>query len=113
MKFSKKSLACATGLAFIISNVPAYADPTVMFGLALNFGASGTKIGATAKVLSSNEPNEVVAAAGVSYFFDDGSIGTDAGLGYTFDGGAVTLTYDFSHGSPQISGGVANIESVC
>jgi len=113
MKFSKKSLACATGLALLLSTVPSYADPTIMFGLALNFGRSGLEPGVTAKVLSSNAPDEIVGVAGVTYYFGDGSIGADAGVGYTFEGGAVTLSYDFTHGAVQTAIGSANIESVC
>jgi hypothetical protein len=114
MEFSPvKSLASSTALATLLLSCPSYADPTVMIGLALNFGG-GEKpaLGLTGKVLSSNKEDEVVGAAGATYFFD-GYWGLDAGIGYTFDDSAVTLTYDFLNKRPQISAGWADIESVC
>jgi hypothetical protein len=109
MRFGSKIKACATALALILLKVPAYADPTVMLGLSLNFGGGESKLGATAKLLSNDAPNEFVGAAGITYFFDDGSVGLDAGLGYTFDNSAVTFTYDFLNESPQLSAGWADI----
>ena len=118
MKFTVSKSVMSTALALIMLTVPAYADPGVMVGLSLNFGAGKQQLGATAKLLSSDQPEEVVAATGVTYVFEDHSIGFDAGLGYTFDGGVVTLSYDFTHESPQISVGFGNIKeperhSVC
>lgn len=110
MRFSFKKIIGATAIYLIISTVPAYADTGLIFGLSYNFGAGTPKLGATAKVLSSDASDELVAAAGVSYFFDDKSIGWDIGLGYTFVGGAVTVSYDFAHKSPQISVGLGNIK---
>ncbi|WP_010139603.1 hypothetical protein [Oceanicola sp. S124] len=108
-----KKLAGTTALATILLSGSATADPAVMLGLALNFGGgSQPQLGLTTKILSSNRPNETVAAAGVSYFFD-GSWGLDLGVGYTFDEAAITLSYDFINQSPQFSAGWANIESVC
>jgi hypothetical protein len=105
-------------MSLILSQVPAYAEPTVMLGLSLNFGGGDTKFGVTSKLLSDDEIDKTVGAVGLTYFFDDRSVGFDAGLGYTLDGGAVTLTYDFTNGSPQLSAGVANtkepvIHTVC
>lgn len=120
MFYRIKSVSTATALLLIFTQVPAYAEPSLMLGLALNFGGGESRLGATAKVLSDNAPDKIVGAAGVTYFFDDKSFGLDAGLGYTFDGGAVTLTYDFTNQSPQISAGLADIrprprpiETVC
>jgi hypothetical protein len=110
LKFKFKKIVGATALYLISMTVPAYADPAIMFGLSYNFGSGAPRFGATTKLLSSDEPNEVVAAAGVTYFFDDNSIGWDAGLGYTFDGGVVTLSYDFTHQEPQISVGLGDIK---
>ncbi|MGL6209389.1 MAG: hypothetical protein ACRC14_06120 [Paracoccaceae bacterium] len=85
----------------------------MMIGLSLNFGG-GEKpaLGLTGKVLSDDEEDKVVGAAGATYFFD-GYWGIDAGLGYTFDDSAVTLTYDFLNKRPQLSAGWADINSVC
>lgn len=107
----KHSLS-TTALVTTLLAAPAVADPTYMLGLALNFGGGETQLGVTAKILSDNRPEEVVAAAGVTYFFD-GTFGADVGVGYTFDDGAVTLGYDFLNRSPQIAAGWADIASVC
>lgn len=108
-----KSLVGSTALVTVLLSCPTYADPTVMLGVSINFGG-GEKpaMGLTAKVLSSDRPDEVVGAAGATYFFD-GYWGLDAGVGYTFDNSAVTLTYDFLNSRPQFSAGWADIESVC
>lgn len=110
MTFNTNAKAASTAIFLIFSQVPAYAETTVMLGLALNFGSGEPRVGATAKVLTDNDPDKLVGASGVTYFFDDKSFGFDVGLGYTFDGGAVTLTYDFTNQSPQISGGLAGIK---
>ena len=110
MRYRTRPVSGATALIMIFTQVPAYAEPAVMVGLALNFGGGESRLGATAKVLSNNEPDKFVGASGVTYFFDDKSFGFDAGLGYTFDGGAVTLTYDFTNQSPQIAAGLADIK---
>jgi hypothetical protein len=108
-----KSLASSTALLTLFLSCPAFADPTVMVGISLNFGGGEKPAwGVTGKILSSDRPDEVVGAAGTTYFFD-GYWGLDAGIGYTFDDGAVTLTYDFLNSRPQISAGWADIESVC
>jgi hypothetical protein len=110
--FKNTKMAAATAIILVLTQVPAFADPAVMLGLSLNFGGDESKLGATAKILSDNRPEEVVGAAGVTYFFDDGSVGLDAGIGYTFKGGAATFTYDFLNQSPQLSIGLANIKEI-
>lgn len=108
-----KALSGSTAILTLLLSCPAYADPTFMVGLSLNFGGGQEPaLGVTGKVLSSDQPDEVVGAAGATYFFD-GYWGLDAGLGYTFDNSAITLTYDFLNERPQISAGWADIDSVC
>jgi hypothetical protein len=108
-----KKLAGSTALLTLLLSSPTFADPTVMLGLSVNFGG-GEKpaLGLTGKVLSSDQPEEVVGAVGATYFFD-GYWGLDAGVGYTFDQSAITLTYDFMNSRPQFSAGWADIKSVC
>ena len=118
MKFKIKPIGCATALFLVMSQVPAYSEPALMVGLAFNFGGGESKIGATAKILSDDQADQVVGAAGGTYFFDDRSLAFDAGLGVTFDGGAITLTYDFMNESPQLSLGAVNtkdpvVNTVC
>jgi hypothetical protein len=109
MNFSLKKLVSGTAIFLIMSTVPIYADTGFVFGFSYNFGSGAPKLGATAKVLSSDASDEVVAAAGVSYFFDDKSLGWDVGLGYTFVGGAVIASYDLTHKAPQLSVGFGEI----
>lgn len=106
-----KALLSNTALVTALLGSPVLADPTVMVGLALNFGGGkDPAVGVTAKVLSADRADEVVGAAGLSYFFQDGGyLGADIGLGYTFDNGAVTLGYDFLNRRPQLSAGWAEI----
>ena len=116
--FRVNTVSMATAIALILSQVPAYAEPALMLGLSLNFGGGRSKVGVTSKVLSGNEPDQVVGAAGITYFFDDTGIAFDAGVGYTLDGGAITFTYDFTNGSPQVSVGSVDtkdpvIQTVC
>ena len=118
MGFRLKSSAMATALFLILSRVPAYAEPSLMLGFALNFGGGATRLGVTSKVLSDNQTDQVVGVAGVTYFFDDKSVAFDAGVGYTLHDSAITLTYDFTNSSPQLSAGAANtkepvINTVC
>ena len=118
MRLKSKSLSGATALLLVMTQVPAYAEPALMLGLAFNFGAGESRVGATAKILSDNQTDQVVGAAGATYFFDDSSLAFDAGLGVTFDGGAITLTYDFTNESPQLSLGAVNtkdpvVHTVC
>ncbi len=118
MTFRFKPLVMGTALFLLFSRVPAYAEPSLMLGFALNFGGGATRLGVTSKVLSDNESDQVVGVAGITYFFDDKSVAFDAGVGYTLDGSAITLTYDFSNGSPQLSAGAVNtkdpvINTVC
>lgn len=110
-----KKLLSSTAAVAIVAGSMASADPTVMVGLAWNFGGGkAPAFGVTTKVLSSNEPDSFVGAAGISYFFDDGGyFGADLGIGRTFENTAATLTYDFLNQRPQFSAGWARTESVC
>ncbi|MDV4145384.1 MULTISPECIES: hypothetical protein [Shimia] len=105
-------LKASTALVSALLTSQAMADPTVMFGLAFNFGGGApVSTGLTLKLLTDDEAQSVVGAAGVSYFFDNGGyFGLDAGVGYLFDGDvATTLTYDFINDRPQFSLGYADV----
>ncbi|MBI1417916.1 MAG: hypothetical protein GC146_11895 [Limimaricola sp.] len=102
----------STAILALMLATPAMADPAFMVGFAFNFaGGKPVSSGITAKVLSSNEPDKFVGAAGVSYFFDHGGyIGVDAGFGYLFEQNfATTLTYDFLNNRPQFSLGYSTV----
>lgn len=108
-----RNVLLSTALALIMSCSQSLAEPSVMFGFALNFGGeSKPQLGLTAKLLSSNQKNEPVGAIGTTFLFD-GGWGIDAGFGYLFDNSAATLTYDLVQRSPQLAIGLATIKSVC
>lgn len=107
-----KNLMTTTALASALMASQAAADPAVMIGLSFNFGGSApVSTGLTLKLLSDDDANSFVGAAGVSYFFDNGGyFGLDAGIGYLVDSNvATTLTYDFINDRPQFSVGYADV----
>lgn len=100
----------SAGTASVIS-VPAKshsAHPTLLFGIAVEFGdsVSTPDVGVTAKVLSSNRPNQFVVGGGVGYFpWSDQPFGVDLDIGYTFNHAAILGGYDFLRQKPQLSAG--------
>ena len=102
-------LLASTAIMSMMAGTAAQSEPTIMLGLAMNFGGGeSASLGVTAKILSSNKPDSFVGAAGVTYFLDDGGyFGADIGIGRTFTNSAVTLGYDFLNNRPQISAGWA------
>ncbi|GAA6207848.1 hypothetical protein NBRC116601_11410 [Cognatishimia sp. WU-CL00825] len=93
-------------------------DPTFFAGFTWTFGGQSSAssvasagsdgsngLGFTLKVLSTNEPNTLAGALGVTYYFD-GTFGCDAGAAYNHGVSSLTLTYDFCRGEPQIGLGV-------
>lgn len=107
-----KNLKASTAILLAFTASPAVADPTFMLGLSFNFGGGApVSPGLTFKVLSDDEGDSFVGAAGVTYFFDNGGyFGLDAGLGYLFENGAATtLTYDFINDRPQFSLGYSDV----
>jgi hypothetical protein len=82
--------------------------PTVMLGLAFDFGKQSHQenIGLTAKLLSTNEEDHVVVGGGITYFpWADDKLGVDVGVGYNFKDVAAVISYDFVRKMPQVSGG--------
>lgn len=102
-------LLTTTAVISILAGTAVRSEPTMMLGLALNFGGGeSASLGVTAKVLSDNKPDSFVGAAGLTYFLEDGGyFGADLGVGRTFKNSAATLGYDFINNRPQISAGWA------
>lgn len=91
--------------------IQAQAGVGALFGLSYNFGKTISDFGLTVKVLSDNEEDEFVAAAGVSYFpfAEQGNMfGADLSGGYIFENAAVTLGWDFLNRRPQLGVGYIN-----
>lgn len=70
-------------------------------GLTWTFGPNGGMAGATAKFVSTNEPDKLAAAAGVTYYFD-GSFGCDVGAAFTSNDVTLTAGYDLCLGGMQV-----------
>lgn len=83
--------------------------PTIMLGIAFDFGASPKdNFGITGKVLSNDRPGHFVVGAGGTYFpFAREQVGADISGGYLTDHAAVTAGYDFMRWNPQVSAGWA------
>lgn len=84
--------------------------PTFMLGIAVEFGDSSQTpdVGVTAKVISSNKPNQFVAGAGVSYFPLSGDpFGIDLSAGFNLHNVTIMGGYDLLRQKPQISAGYA------
>jgi hypothetical protein len=87
----------------------AQADVGLMVGVSWTLDGAGPAI--TVKALSSDDRNEAVAAAGVSYYpLSQNKLGLDAGAGYNFHDAAATISWDFLQGAPQLSGGWSDTE---
>lgn len=83
-------------------------SPTFMLGIAVEFGETVNKpdVGFTAKVLSSNKPNEFVVGGGVNFFpWAKDQVGLDVGAGYNFNHVGALASYDFLRWKPQVSVG--------
>ncbi|MFK5927437.1 MAG: hypothetical protein QM483_12465 [Desulfuromusa sp.] len=82
------------------------------FGISYNFGASAADWGVTAKIMSDDDANTAVVAAGVSYFpfAKEKKFGADLSGGYLFENGAVTLGFDFLQWKPQLGLGYIDTE---
>lgn len=107
MKLLGKCLAAC----LLIASTAAKADPGVMVGVSYNFGGT---VGFTVKAVSDNNPNELVAAAGVSFFPWEKSSkwGVDLGAGYNYESNTtITAGWDFLNGTVQMSGGYMNMDN--
>lgn len=87
-------------------------DPTFFAGFTWSIGgavsaASGSNpFGFSLRYLSTNEPDKLAGAIGVTYFFD-GTFGCDIGGGLNNGGGSLVFAYDFCRNAPVISiGGI-------
>jgi len=85
------------------------ADPTYMVGITYTFG--NNDIGFTAKILSDDEEESAVAAAGVSFYpMAEQKWGLDVGVGYVQDDVAATLGWDFLQKKAALAVGYADLE---
>ena len=96
-------------LASLLSTSVVQADPAAFVGLSYTWGGN---IGISAKILSDDEEDNAIVAAGVSYYpFAQNKFGLDVGAGYAIDNSAVLISYDFLQKSVQGSIGWADTEN--
>lgn len=93
-------------LGSITTNVLADAGYMIGINYALDGRASLSNLGVGARILSSDQRDEVVAVAGVSlYPWAEKKVGVDIGAGYTFDDSTAVVAYDFIQAKPLASVG--------
>jgi hypothetical protein len=103
-------LKASTALLAIMLATPAYSEPVLGLGIPFSWGGGAPgQVGISARLLSDNRAERLIASGGVTYFFG-GGIGADLGVGYNFQGGISTgLGYDFLNNRPLFSLSAANI----
>jgi hypothetical protein len=101
-------------LAAVLSlSTAAFADgPQAMFGVSYTWGGSvgNGNLGISAKVISSREKNNVIAAGGVTYYpwAPVEKFGVDLSAGYLFEDFAVTGGWAFIQSDWIVSAGYVN-----
>ena len=86
------------------------AGPAAFAGITYGFGGHDT-FGFTVKVVSSDEEDKTVAAAGVSYYPNTATTGFDVGVGRNFDKSGLILGYDVINQMTTFSAGWVDTES--
>ena len=86
------------------------ADPAAFAGITYGFGGQDT-FGFTVKVVSSDEEDKTVAAAGVSYYPNTAKTGFDVGVGRNFDKSGLVLGYDVINQMTTFSAGWVDTKS--
>ena len=104
MKYSRYAL-----LAALLTSTTAYADSAAYIGISYTFDG---EVGLSAKILSDDEEDSVVAAVGATYYpFSQNKFGLDIGAGYVFDDAAALIGWDFLQNRVQGSIGWADTEN--
>jgi hypothetical protein len=87
--------------ALMTLSATARAEPGFMIGVSHNFGGS---TGVTFKILSTNEKDKPLVAAGFTYYpwSEVKTWGFDTGVGYSWRNGAVVLGYDWLNEQMQL-----------
>lgn len=106
-----RDLKASTAMLAILLATPSFAEPTVALGLSVSFGGgSPARTGISARLLSDNQSDQMVATGGVTYFFGGGGFGADLGLAYNLRNGiSAGLSYEFINKRPLFSLSAANI----
>jgi hypothetical protein len=107
-----KKLLISTAIAGSLAGIPAVAGPTLWVGATWTFGGSQAgQLGLGARVLSDNQRDQWVAAAGATFYPGSGYFGYDFGVGYNYGTTPLTVTYDFNSQGLQFGVGWADLVS--
>ena len=108
----RRRFGTMTIAGILMSTTLACAGPQAMFGLSYNWGGSTgwQNLGVSVKVVSDNEKDQVIAAAGLSYYpwSPADKFGADLSGGYLFDSFALTAGWDFLQNGWIVSAGYVN-----
>ncbi|WP_456382844.1 hypothetical protein [Hydrogenimonas sp.] len=112
MQKNGKGLKSILVTGMLMSGVFSYAGPQAMFGLSYTWGGAigEGNLGLSVKLLSDNEEDNPVVAAGVSYYpwaYTD-KFGVDVSAGYLSDSFAITGGWDFLQSDWILSAGYVN-----
>lgn len=106
-----KNVLAAAAVLLASGLSPAVAEPTLMLGGTITFGANQQpNFGVSARLLENNRVDESTLGAGVTYYFATSDIGVDIFAGYVFDNGVFGFGYDLVQGAPVMSLGIADTE---
>jgi hypothetical protein len=106
-----KHLPLSSTLLFLAGLTPALADPTMMLGGTVTFGANTSpSFGVTVRLLENNRVNESTLGAGLSYYLGSGQIGVDVFAGFLFEKGVFGFGYDLVQGKVIASLGVVDTQ---
>jgi opacity protein-like surface antigen len=96
-----------TAAAFTLAlAAPAFADPSVGFGLTLSFGGGNVDYGAGVRVFSTEEQDEFAASLGLDYMFGSQRLRPTVGAAYLSDNSYIGLDMGFGLNGEGIDFGV-------
>ncbi|WP_417273589.1 hypothetical protein [Celeribacter halophilus] len=100
-----KKTFSATAVVVALST-PAFADPTVGFGLNFTFGNGGVDTGVGVRVFSDDEEDKAAASIGMDYMFGSQSWRGSVGAAYLMDNTYVELNGGYHFGSGEFDFGL-------
>jgi hypothetical protein len=95
---------------FMFLPISVWADPAAFVGVSYSWGGN---LGISVKVLSDDEEDNAVVAAGATYYpmaAVGNKFGLDVGAGYAFDSSAIIGGWDFLQNKPLLSFGYADVD---
>ncbi|WP_417248346.1 hypothetical protein [Celeribacter sp.] len=94
-----------TAVLFALST-PAFADPTVGFGLNFTFGNGSVDTGVGVRMFSNDERDKAAASVGLDYMFGSQSLRGSLGAAYMMDNSYIELNGGYDFGSGEFDFGI-------